>query len=185
VFVCLFVCFVGVLFCENESLVVVVVVEEEETLKPAFLFPLLVCSLFCRRRRRRRRRREQKEEEEEEEEEEENSNSNNSCGEEDEEAEEEEEDAWSLNVDCLGASFLKCHYWFALQQSVGGIIFFLLLAQRRFCRGTCVATFLLFCFVCAFSVLRLDILHSRLLACWKEGSLQHGKFACILAFLLA
>ncbi len=170
-------CFARVLFCENESLVVVVVVvEEEETLKPAFVFPLLVCSLFCRRRRRRR---EQKEEEEEE-----NSNSNNSCGEEDEEAE-EEEDAWSLNVDCLGASFLKCHYWFALQQSVGGIIFFLLLAQRRFCRGTCVATFLLFCFVCAFSVLRLDILHSRLLACWKEGSLQHGKFACILAFLLA
>ncbi len=175
-FVCLFVCFVSVLFCENESLVVVVVVvvEEEETLKPAFVFPLLVCSLFCRRRRRRRR--EQKEEEEEEKEE--NSNSNNSCGEEDEEAE-EEEDAWSLNVDCLGASFLKCHYWFALQQSVGGIIFFLLLAQRRFCRGTCVATFLLFCFVCAFSVLRLDILHSRLLACWKEGSLLASLLSCL------
>jgi MYXO-CTERM domain-containing protein len=101
---CLFVC----LFCENESLLV----EEEETLKPAFLFPLLVLFLFCRRRRRR----EQKEEEEE------NSNSNNSCGEEDEEAE-EEEDAWSLNVDCLGAGFLKCHYCFSLQQSVGGIIF--------------------------------------------------------------
>lgn len=100
---CLFVC----LFCENESFVV----EEEETLKPAFVFPLLVWFLFCRRRRRR----EQKEEEE-------NSNSNNSCGEEDEEAE-EEENAWSLNVDCLGAGFLKCHYCFSLQQSVGGIIF--------------------------------------------------------------
>jgi hypothetical protein len=92
------------LFCENESLVV----EEEEALKPAFVFPLLVCFLFCRRRRRRR-------EKEEEEEEDENSNSNNSCGEEDEEAEEEEEDdAWSLNVDCLGAGFLKCHYCFSL-----------------------------------------------------------------------
>jgi len=46
--------------------------------------------------------------EEEEEEEDENSNSNNSCGEEDEEAEEEEEeDAWSLNVDCLGAGFCE------------------------------------------------------------------------------
>ncbi len=139
------------------------------------MFPLLVWFLFCRRRR------EQKEEEaEEEEEEDENSNSSNSCGEEDEEAE-EEEDAWSLNVDCLGAGFLKCHYCFSLQQSVGGIIFFLLpAAQGRFCRGTCVATFVLFCFVCAFSVLRLDTPFSAL-ACWKEGR----KFACILAFLLA
>jgi uncharacterized membrane protein len=126
--------------------------------------------------------------EEEEEEEDENSNSTNSCGEEDEEAE-EEEDAWSLNVDCLRAGFLKCHYCFSLQQSVGGIIFFLLLAHRRFCRGTCVATFLVFCFFCAFSVLRLDtpfsafgLLEGRKFAA-REVCLHPCFLACIVVVL--